>query len=267
MKIIPMYKLLISIFLIIMNFFSYAYAKEPAFISTSPSLTELMYAINAQDMLKAVSTQCDFPEDVKLKPIIGDAYFLNEEMLLKIKPDYFLSLYSSDFKMNKYKRFGIKVLTYNFEKIADIYTAIENLGKLTGKEDNASNVILRLKNNIEQAKTLNKNPKKILYVVSLEPFMTIGAKSFITDVIEKSGNYSVTKNLSSYYPAVSIEYAMKLKPDIVVLDYFCLNQNNIEKFFPNAKIIKLTRADCDLIERTTDRIYLGIELFAKMGKD
>ena len=48
-------------------------------------------------MLKAVSSQCSYPERVREKPIIGDYYYINSEMLLKIKPDYILAPDSSEF--------------------------------------------------------------------------------------------------------------------------------------------------------------------------
>jgi hypothetical protein len=48
-----MYKLWIKVFVFIL-FFLPVQAKELTFVSTSPSLTEIMYAIGAQDNLKAV---------------------------------------------------------------------------------------------------------------------------------------------------------------------------------------------------------------------
>lgn len=262
-----MYRLLISIFFIILALFMPVNANEPSFVSTSPSLTEIMYAINAQSMLKAVSSQCNYPEEAKLKPVIGDTYFLNEEMLVKIKPAYFLAPYSSDFKINKYKRLGIKPLCFKFESIDDIYKAIEELGKLTNKKQNANAVIKDMKLKIESAKKSNLKPKNILYIVSMEPFMTIGGESFISDVIEKSGNHSVTSDLKTAYPAISVEYAIKQNPDIVIINYYTFHQEEIKKLFPQAKIIELTKSQCDVIERTSDRIYKSVEFFANIGND
>ncbi len=259
-----MYKLWIKVFVFIL-FFLPVQAKELTFVSTSPSLTEIMYAIGAQDNLKAVSTQCSFPEEAKNKPVIGDTYFINEEMLLKIKPDYFLATDSAEFMINKYKRFGIKPLALKYPNIDAIYENILLLGKLTGKEKNAQMVVTEIKSKVEAARESNKSPKKILYVVSMQPFMTIGGKSFITDIIEKSGNHSVTANLDTFYPAVSLEYAINQKPDIIVLDYYCFSDGKIEKLFPNSKIVTMTKSDSDIIDRPANRIYKSVEFFANIA--
>ncbi len=262
-----MFKLWISLLIIIFGCINSVIAKEPSFVSTSPSLTELMYALDAQDMLKAVSTQCSFPEDAKNKPVIGDTYFIDEEMLLKIRPDYFLATDSAEFMINKYKRFGIKPLAYKYPNIDAIYDIIYDLGRLTNREENAKIIVNDLKEKIEAARQSNKNPKKILYVVSMHPFMTIGGRSFLTDIIEKSGNHSITKDLDTFYPAISVEYAMNQKPDIIVLDYYCFSEGKMEKLFPNAKIITMTKADSDIIDRPANRIYKSVEFFARIANE
>ena len=71
-------------------------------------MTEIMYAIDAQDKLKAVSTECSYPVEAKNKPVIGNTYYINMEILLKIKPDYFLAPDSSEFMLNKIKDEYIK---------------------------------------------------------------------------------------------------------------------------------------------------------------
>ena len=261
-----MYKLLINI-LIILFTASSVFANEAKFVSTSPSLTEIMYAIGAEDNLKAVSTQCSYPQEAKSKPVIGDTYFINEDMLLKIKPDYFLATDSAEFMINKYKKFGITPLALKYPNIEAIYDNILLLGKLTDKEENAVRVVNETKNKVEEAKKLNKSPKKILYVISMQPFMTIGGKSFITDIIEKSGNHSVTKDLDTFYPAISLEYAINQKPDIIVLDYYCFSEGKLEKLFPNTKIVTMTKNDSDIIDRPANRIYKSVEFFVKLSNE
>lgn len=263
-----MYKLLINIILLCFIFvFSPAIAKEPSFVSTAPALTEIMYALGAQDMLKAVSAECSFPPEAKNKPIIGDYYLINEQMLLTIKPDYFLARDTSEMVINKYRRFGVKPLCLKFSDINSVYENIFLLGKLTNREEQASIVVEDIKNKITKAKEKNKNPnKKILYVLSTEPFITIGGKSFITSIINASGNYSVTQKIDTSYPAISIEYAIQENPDIVILDYYCSDIEKTAKFFPNAKIIKMTEAESDIIERPSTRIYQGVEFFATLSE-
>ena len=242
--------------------FSLAYANEHTFVSTSPSMTEIMYEIGAGDMLKAVSTHCTHPKEAKNKPIIGDAYYINIELLAKIKPDYFLAPDSADFMLEGLKRFGVEPLCFKYKDIESIYKNILELGKLTGKENKAGKTVSNIKTKIQKA---NKHQnKKILYIVQTDPILTPAKYSFINDVVEKSGNVLVTGNIKSYYPALSEEFLINQKPDIIVIDYYCTESERLKKLFPNIKIVKMTEEESDIIDRPGPRIWKSVEFFANL---
>lgn len=244
------------------------FAHEYSFASLDPSLTEIMYAIDAQKMLKAVSSQCNYPEDAKHKPIIGDFLYINEDMLVDIHPDYLLAGNIPMSAFNKYEKLGIKTLSFKSSSINSIYDNIIALGKLTAKEENAEILVQNIKSKIIKARELNKNPhKKILYVISMKPFRTIGAKSFISSVITESGHNSVTQELNTDYPVISLEYVINKKPDIVILDYHCVETKDVKLFFPKAKIIKMTKDEADIIDRPSPRVYKSVEFFALIGNN
>ena len=252
-------------FLISFIFSSFTFASvclsEPTFVSLSPALTETMFAINAQNMLKGVSTACTYPEEAKTIDKIGDNFFINQEKILSIKPDYILALDSSTFAVNKYKRFGIKPICFQNQDIESILNNILDIGKMTGKNKEAHEVVEFAKKKIVLA---NKNRnKKILYLVQTTPMISIGKKSFISDIIDKSGNISVTKDLNSFYPIISEEYAIAQKPDIIVLSFFSSDER-IKKLFPNAKIIFINNEQNDIINRPGPRIYKSVEFFSEL---
>ena len=239
-----------------------SYAMDKTFVSTSPSMTEIIYALGADEMLKAVSTHCSYPSDAKNKPVIGDAYFINTELLAKIRPDYFLGTDSAEFMLNGIKRFGIKPLCFKYKDISSIYNNILELGKLTGKEKEAKKLVFQIKEKITKA---NKHSnKKILYVVQTDPIMTPAKYSFINDIVEKSGNKLVAGNINSYYPVISEEFLINQKPDIIVIDYYCRDFKRIKKLFPNTKIIKMTEEESDIIDRPGPRIWKSVEFFANL---
>ena len=64
------FKFLISLFVLFCTSISLS-AKEATFVSLSPALTEIMFAIGAQENLKGVSTACTYPKEAqkKEKPI------------------------------------------------------------------------------------------------------------------------------------------------------------------------------------------------------
>src|SRR5438876_6244661 len=56
-------------------------------VSLAPSVTEVLYLLGAQDRLVGVTTHCDWPEDAKTKPKIGNLLNPNYEVILAAKPD------------------------------------------------------------------------------------------------------------------------------------------------------------------------------------
>ena len=229
------------------------------YASLSPVPTEIIYALNAEKNLVGVSTTCNFPEETKEKPIIGDTYFVNMEMMVKLKPDYLFTMSSAKPMLGQLSQTKTKPIYFEFTKIEEIYDAINYIAKLTNTEENAPKLIADIKTKVEQSKT--KNPKKILYVVQTEPLITIGEKSFITDIIEKSGHTSVTSDIEHYYPNITLEYAMKMNPDVVII-CFPTNVEKIKKLLPNAKFLYLTENERDIINRSGPRVYEAVKLFA-----
>jgi len=252
---ISMFKFLISLSLLLLPCYASSY------VSISPVLTEIIYALSAQDNLFGISSVCNYPEETKEKPIIGDTYFINMEKIIKLKPDYIFSMESNKPMLAPIYQTKTKPIYFEFKNIENIYKGIEKIAKLTSKENEAKELINDIKNKIEKNKT--KKPKKILYIVQFNPLITIGNKSYIDDVIEKSGHINVTSDINFSYPNITLEYVLKSNPDVVIL---CYNDgiDKIKKLFPKAKIIQLNKEQQDIINRPSPRVWQAIEIFSKM---
>lgn len=249
------FKFAISLFLIITPCYANTY------VSTAPVLTEIIYALEAQNNLLGVSSVCNYPKEVKNKLIIGNTYYVNTEKLIQIKPNYIFSLTSSKPLLSELFHTDIKPIYFNFYNIEDIYSGINKIAKISNKEKNAKKLITNIKAEILKNKATVS--KKILYVIEINPFITIGNKSFINDVIEKSGHKSVTSNIDFQYPIVTMEYVMKTKPDIIVM-WDNNNEKELKKIFPSTKIIKLSPKERDIINRPGPRVAEAVKLFANI---
>lgn len=261
-----MYKFLTKLILIICIFLSScnAYAKlvnAPTFVSLTPVTTEIMYAIGAQNSLIGISTRCNYPAETKNKEKVGDNFFLNKEKIIRLNPDYILAIDSSQPILNDFSKTGIKPIFFKFNNIESIYKNILEIGKLTNKEKNAHLLVKNINAKINLYKA--PHPKKILYLIQPEPMITIGNKSFITSVIKKSGHICVTDQLKSDYPIISKEYAIKTKPDIIIVT-FKTDITPIKKLFPDSKIIFLTKTQRDILNRPGPRVYEGVRFFSEL---
>lgn len=254
---ISIYKFLISSAVIISGTTSFA----ATYASLSPVPTEIIYALGAQENLLGVSSTCNFPSEAKEKPIIGDTYYVNMEMLVNLKPDYLFAMTSAKPKLGELALTKTKPIYFEFTKTEEIYDAINNIAKLTNKEENAKKLIDDIQIKIDKSKT--QTPKRILYIVQTNPLITIGSNSFITDIIKKSGHISVTEEIEHYYPNITLEYAMRTNPEVIVV-CFPDDMTKIKKLFPNSKFLYLDQEKRDIINRSGPRVYEAVKLFADL---
>ncbi|OQX54843.1 MAG: hypothetical protein B5M54_04350 [Candidatus Aminicenantes bacterium 4484_214] len=59
-------------------------------ISLAPNITEILYQLDLQDKIIAVTQYCDYPPEVKEKPTIGGYINPNLEKIIALKPDLIL---------------------------------------------------------------------------------------------------------------------------------------------------------------------------------
>ena len=253
------------VFLFLAVFFccSYVYAdeKKVTYVSITPATTEIIYALNAQDGLLGVSTECNYPEDTSNKIKIGNTFFIDKEKIIRLKPDYIFSMDSTQYLLANFKFSHIKPIFFKFNTVEDVYKNIEYIAKLLNKTSQAEKLIFSIKKHISETKT--NSPKKILYLVQVNPMISVGKNSFISDIIKKSGQISVTSNLDTYYPTISEEFALRSSPAIVVVNFFD-DTTRLKILFPNSKIIILSKEERDFINRPGPRIYKSVQYFSKL---
>src|SRR5207245_8041803 len=56
-------------------------------VSLVPSVTEILYALNAEDVLVGVTDFCDFPPEARRKPRVGGMIAPSLEAIVAVRPD------------------------------------------------------------------------------------------------------------------------------------------------------------------------------------
>ena len=62
-----------------------------------------------------------------------------------------------------------------------------------------------------------KSRPKVLFVVWYRPLITAGSGTFISDVIRRAGGVSVSDDLKSEWPLMSLEDVLQRAPDVILL--------------------------------------------------
>jgi len=117
---------------------SITWLKGPAqsVVSLSPNLTELIFAAGAGSKLKAVVEWSDYPPAAISIPRIGDAFRIDLEQLLKLKPDLVLAWNSGNpaAVLEQIEALGIPVWRTEISNPEEVAELLERIGTALGTE-------------------------------------------------------------------------------------------------------------------------------------
>lgn len=189
-------------------------------ISLAPHLTELMYSIDAGDLLVAVSEFSDFPAAAKKLPHIGNAGAIDLEKIVTLKPDLILAWKSGTAAshIERLHKLGIPVAVFDFRRVEQIADGITRLGKLTGKPAKAVTVRQDFLKRLHALEKIYSNRKRVsvFYQLWSQPIMTINGDHMLSDMISICGGTNIFSNLGSLVPVVEPESVIQRAPQVIV---------------------------------------------------
>ena len=202
---------LIFIFILLFNF---SFSIEKRVISLAPNITEIIYFLGLEKHLIANTIYCDYPEDAKKLPKIGDLWNFDIEKIIEYNPDFVLASFSGNSRtqVEKLSNLGIKVYTLKEEKVSDILSNIAFIGSLFGVS--ADDKINYLSNKLKELPK-KREEKKVLFLLSIKPYYSISTNTFISDVIKLAGFRNVVAS-KVRYPMLTEENISELDFDILI---------------------------------------------------
>lgn len=237
-------------------------------VSLAPNLTEIIFAVGAGEKLVGVTTFCNYPEEAKTIQKIGDTLKPNIENIIALKPQVVFVSTASQLEAftETLEKQGINVFVTNPDSLEDIYNSIERIGEILGKRVKAVELVKTLKNRVSEINTRTGEVEKVKTFVQIDKSLyTIGKESFLTDLIEKAGGISATKDVETAYPKISKETALALNPEVIILSDSPDN-NEPNEVFKNSNAVKngkIFRINADILSRPAPRIVDALEQIAR----
>ncbi len=222
--------------------------------SLLPSCTEIVYALGLGQSLVGVSHECDFPPEAKTKPILTrskvnpnksssqidkivegivmqglSVYDININQLKVLNPDIILTQdqcevcavsLSDVVKATKGLVGDVEVVSVNPKSLKDIFNDIENIGKVLGKQKEAKELIVSLKNRMDFIKNKIKKSKnlkrpKIICLEWLDPLILSG--NWVPEMVELTGGKNILAKPGKKSVKIGWEDFLKLDPDVLVI--------------------------------------------------
>jgi iron complex transport system substrate-binding protein len=188
-------------------------------VSLAPNLTETIYALGAQERLAGVTDYSDFPAEARLKPHVGAPLSPSLEAIAGLQPDLVLAARSINRRetVEALAQAGIAVYATDANTVEGVLESIRHIGAVIGAETQADELVANLQQRLGRLTTrLQPLPSKhVLFVIWLDPLITIGPHTFLADAVRHAGGESVIDS-NQDWPQVSLEAVYKLQPDEIV---------------------------------------------------
>ena len=248
-------------------------------VSHIPSITETLFALGLEEKIVGVSDYCDYPEEAKSKPSVGNYYGPSIESIIAQNPDLVLTdgLGGNQDLIPALENLGVTCVVINPEDIEWILRDIELLGRITGSERRAKELVGEIRSRLAQVVSqVEGAPKvRVFYVydaTDLNHPWTAGPGSFAHALITMAGGENIAADAETAWVQFSIEVICSADPEVIIVDASHgtaviseeeLKAHHVWRETTAVKLNRIYIIDGNLVNRTGPRIAQGLEEIAR----
>jgi iron complex transport system substrate-binding protein len=236
-------------------------------ISLAPNLTELAYAVGMGSHMVAVTAYSDYPQQAKQLPQVGDAFRLDWERLVALKPDLVLAWGSGLSSRDRaiFEKMKLKVLVLEPHRLEDIPKVLRLLGRVAGLEAEAEASAHAFEQQLDALRRQYAGRTKVraYFQIAAAPLLTVNDAHIISDVLRLCGAQNVFATVPLLTPAISNEALVKENPQVMLAVAATYEQEEeTKRIWRELPLIAVRQGRMafihpDLISRSTPRILLG----------
>lgn len=192
-------------------------------VSTSPSLTETLFALGLGDRIVGVTTFCRYPAEAQSKPKIGTFIQPDPERILAQRPDLVLTVKNPVQLTERLRKLGLHTEEVKQDSVADILHGIDEIGVWAGVPDRALALHAKLQSGMDEVKrrAASRPRVSVLFVVdrtpgSLQGMFGSGVGSYLDELLTLAGGHNVLSGVPGLYPRLSLELILARDPEAII---------------------------------------------------
>jgi len=251
-------------------------------VSHVPGITEALFALGLGDKVVGVSQYCDYPPEARAKPKVGSYNQPDLETIISMKPDLVLTngyatglvsrLESGDIAGKK-----LVVVVRQPKSIEEVLANLELLGKVTGTEARARELVQELRGRISAvtSKVQQAQSKPRLYYEvqgsDYPKLWTAGPGSYVDEIITLAGGQNIAAGAATGYPQISSEQVLAADPEVITVadGKYGLNLSQVSERTGWGSVTAVKKGaiyliNSDLTQRDGPRLVDGLEEIAAL---
>jgi ABC-type Fe3+-hydroxamate transport system substrate-binding protein len=201
------------------------HAASPArIVSTSPSITETLFALGLGDRLVGVSAFCRFPPEVLKLPKVGTFLKPEAELIAGLRPDLVIVHEVSTGIDRRLTSLRIPFVVVERGTLASVFSSIRQIAKATGEPARGDSLVADIERRLQRVRRggdTTPHPR-VLFIIGRNPgtltdLVAVGPGSYIHDLIAIAGGINVLAIKGQpEYPRISMETVLRLDPEVIV---------------------------------------------------
>jgi vitamin B12 transport system substrate-binding protein len=239
-------------------------ASDMRIITMSPHLTELVYLLQQDKHLIAVSDHSDYPELANQLPSVVSYQGADIPAILRLQPTHILAWKGGNKASDiaKLRASGVNVYASNVTSIDSLIITIKQIAEFLNQPALGMSTSSQLQNSINKIRQrFDQKSKTVLYFISLRPLIALGNDPWLNDLLKLCGFTNLLENTVTPYPQVSMAQVLRHSSDLII----AANQGSmqdVDTMWPTDTTNTNTRillANPDKLHRFTHRAIYEME--------
>lgn len=192
-------------------------------VSTSPSITETLFALQLGDRVVGVSTYCRYPEVVLHLPKVGTFLKPEPETIARLKPDLVYVHAGPNNVVTQLSSLGIRTAVVDQGSLPGVFSTIRQISAAAALPERGEALVRDLQAALDRVKASvgGRPTRKVLVIVgrrtgTLSDLIAVGPGSYLHDLIGIAGGVNVMSAVKLEYPRISMETVISLAPDVII---------------------------------------------------
>lgn len=184
-------------------------------ISLVPSQTEFLYDLGLTEEVVGQTLFCVHPANMHaIKPRIGGTKTLQLDKIRALKPDLIIANKEENTQGQIEELMcDFPVYISDISTLEDAIQMMEQIGKLVGKSEQASQISTNIKRTFS-ALVRTETAEKCLYLIWRKPYMAAGSETFIGNILQQIG---FENSVKGRYPIMTDAEMMAQNPSHIFL--------------------------------------------------
>jgi iron complex transport system substrate-binding protein len=238
-------------------------------VTLSPHLAELVYAAGAGDHLLATVEYSDYPDAAQRLPRIGDAFRLDIEAIVALRPDLVIAWASGnpDAALAQLEALGLAVWSVEIRSPGEIATTLRRIGSATARPGTAERAADRIEQRLATLRDRYADVTTLdyFYQVDRRPLFTINGDHLISQGLALCGGRNVFANQPGLAFQVAHEAVITADPAALFAPFSAGRGDPLADWrqWPSLQAVQndaLFLLPADTISRATPRWFDSLEL-------